>query len=403
MTTAGNAKHQAAVAATSELVAQLRVQVRAELDVLLALAGPLGDLLDTRQSVGLGFMTPEGKERANEQARLDRQAARGVAHRAAGVGRAWLNGTETTRGTGQVPAPVTVTAASAAAQILFGLQQHVRRLVKAGALLPTLEAEQTEAEELGLCTWPRRQLTATPPTTDGTISDLVAHLGRLVDVYASRPGLQAMLRDLDHLEQVAREVVDGPARTNHPDVCPWCGHASLVIHHRADGRDAAFIRCEGRHACTCDDPWCTCRHHPGRNRHEWIQSGRAAHTWRDLARQQKHRKELIILETKAHDAVQRTLALHAPTPTYRDVDDCPSPAEHAPSWSDAEGAARICTACPPLDSVCDHCRTERGEYVVHPCPTAQALDLDPLPAENSADTTAANAPGDPAAPTNTQE
>ncbi|NHA02012.1 hypothetical protein G5V59_26850 [Nocardioides sp. W3-2-3] len=74
----GNARHRAAVERTADAVTQAAHRhPRAGSMSSSSLARHLGDLLDTRQSVGLGFMTPQAKVLAGEQDRQDRAAARG--------------------------------------------------------------------------------------------------------------------------------------------------------------------------------------------------------------------------------------------------------------------------------------------------------------------------------------
>lgn len=396
MNAAGNVKHQAAVTRTSERVLVLRCEIRDQLAVLCQLVAKLEDLADTRQSVGLGFLTPEGKELANKQTRTDRAAARGQ-HRARGVGLKFLN-SAAVLGTGQVEAPVTMTAVSASAAVLFTLQHHVRRLSKP-ALLRVLEAEQTTAEDLGVCTWPRNHLVVVPPTSDGDVDTLAAHLARLVDVYSSRPGLTALLRDLERAEADARDVIDGPAKTNHPDRCPWCGHDSLVILHRVLGRDVQLIRCEGRHPCTCDDQFCDCRRNPTGNNHEWENSGRATQNWQELQRQQTRRKELAILETKALDALNAIAALHQPF--WIDADGHTHQHyvlvagdeldNHAPDHVCIDIGIDACQIDPdaPADSThsvpaCTECQWagDNGESgsLIWPCATYRATQIDTPPA-----------------------
>lgn len=282
----GNAKHQAAVTTAAEKLELLRADVHAELTALRQVHQLLLELLDTRQSVGLGFQTPEVKASANAQAKADRLAARTPG---------------TVPAIGQSPAPVTITAVSASAQILFAVRHHIRRLA------PPAVAAAAAAVPAGRG---RRPLEV--PTTDADIPTMLDHLEVIVDALTSSKLLRELLRDLEHQHRLAADVVDGPARTNHPQPCPWCGRTTLVIHHRAPGRDTAFIRCEGTHPCECDWSFCDCHRNPTRNRHEWTNSGRAAHTWRDLANLQTKRQELIVMETKALDAIERVKALHQP-------------------------------------------------------------------------------------------
>lgn len=382
--TAGNAKHQAAVAAAAEQVVKLRADIHRQLDVVVELAAHLEDLADTRQSVGLGFITPEGRELADKQARADRLAARTP---------------NSVPPSGPVPAPVTMPAVSASAEILFTLRHHVDRLGR-------------RAIAAGLCLIPRL-----PENAD--IADLATRLRTLVDLITSQRRLAELLRELDHLEEISSNVVDGPAKTNHPDACPWCGRHTLVIHHREPGRDTPVIRCEGIHLCQCTDPWCPC-HRPApahkRPRHEWVNSGRATHTWPQLAREQNHRKELMAIETKATAAVERARQLHQPrTITYPDgsvwtsfvhVPRDQAPADHVcevvvtepladddprlwqPYCQDTGNghswhAVQICASCGDGGDSGD-----AEHAVIWPCPTYRALELDqPDVADAGADDT----------------
>lgn len=405
--THGNLKHQAAAERTSERVAELRYDIRRQLLVLVDLDHTLEDLAGTRQSVGLGFMTPEARAAADKQAAIDRGIARGAA-RISTPGLAWLGSSHIASPAGAAAAPVTMAAVSVSAEILFTLQQHVRRLAKpARELAVRHEAEQLaappEITDDGTVTFRvmLHPLSVEPPTSDGDVVELARHLGRLVEYYASRPGLEAILRELDHLEQKARDVVDGPSKSNHPEPCPWCGQHSLVIHHRAPGRAEMFVRCEGRHRCVCDDEWCAC-HRNGRHRHEWVNAGRAKNPvgGRDrysLASLITYRKEQAVLETKALDTLERIKALHQPI--WTDADDnvhtqyvqvaAEDLAQHAPDHVCVETGLDACEAPDhehpgaALHSVpaCVECQTttEDGDPAryVWPCRTYQlAAELD---------------------------
>lgn len=359
----GNAKHQAAVEATAERVLELRADIATELQVLVDLADQLEDLADTRQSVGLGFMTEDLRRLADQQARADRAAVRTQPEREI-PGTDWMNAAAIL-GSGQVPAPVTIAAVSASAEISFALQHHIRRLAPAAVRAAAV-----------LVPGGHGRLPAAP-SSEGDVAQLVEHLALLVDVYSSRPGLEEILRDLDQLEATAREVVDGPARTRHPEPCPWCGRPSLVIIHREQGRDTQLIRCAGRHACECDYEFCDCHRNPFRNRHEWVNSGRAAHTWNELSNLQNARKELAQMETKALDALERVLAVHQPT---------------AGAWVDTAQVAEInallddphvcndeCEGDAHLVFACGTCADSDGGWQPYPCATVRALDLTPSP------------------------
>lgn len=424
----GNARHQAAIEQAGEVIRDLRVNVRTQLGVLRTQLEQLADLADTRQSVGLGFQTPEIQAARARQDAEDRAAARGAtAPTNAALGHAWMNAPA-----GSIPgvheAPVTMPAVSVAADVLFTLQHHVRRLGRViqdavdaadrethsgwhGAVLAYWVRQVGHTAQAGVddgrgwCAWPseypeplprpvepegRHPIAREPITSDGTAIELTHQLDRIVGYYANRKGLEHLLRDLDHLERTVADVVDGPARTNHPDPCPWCGHRSLVVCHRAPGRDEMFIACDGKHPCRCDDEWCACQRDPIRNRHEWVNSGRAKNAVdgrspHSLATLIATRKETALLETKALDVLEQIRAMHQPT------------------WRDDDGTEHryyVTTPVPPADHVClidgsercdpasdEHlvpacteCQQTGGDgYVVSlfwPCPTYVAADLD---------------------------
>lgn len=378
---AGNAKHQAAVTATTDRIGELRSDIAAQLKTLMTLVDQLEDLADTKQSVGLGFQTAEMLAARGRQDAADRAAARGIRTH---TDHSWIPGLAMLRGesgkpSGPTPAPVTMAPVNVLAEITFSLQHHVRRLGKKG-LLVALEAEQTEQEDAGVCTYPPRaitQLANAGVDENGGIPQLAERLAALVEGYAKRAGLEWILRELDTLEDHARDVIDGPAKTSHPDPCPWCGRTTLAVHHREAGRSAAVIRCIGTHPCECDYEHCDCHRAPTRNRHEWVNSGRAARTWTELRNLQNSRKELARMETLALDAIERVRALHTETPLYPFIDECTNPNGHAEhSWIDSEASvSHICIACEPITTICAHCANLTADEIsTWPCPTIQTID-----------------------------
>lgn len=332
-----NARHEKAVATTADVVAQLRTDLRAQLDRLRGYDLVLGVLANGAQAGGPTVITPAGREARAKQDKLDRQAAHGIpthTDHSFITGLTWLR-VERGLPAGATAAPANMAAAGAAAQLRATLQHHVRRLAKA--------AVRTAAREVP---GHHGRLPDHPFTTDGTIDDLAGHLTYLVDLWASRPGLQALLRDIDHLVDAVEDVVYGPARTPYPDPCPWCDQKTLVFRHRAPGRDEAFIRCEGRHPCRCDDPWCHCQHNPGRHRHEWVNSGRAANSIDGrsptaLVNLIARAKELAILEPRALTRLEHIAGIHGAY--WLDDNDQPFPsfiylAEDDPNAPHAERA-----------------------------------------------------------------
>ncbi|MCB9377107.1 MAG: hypothetical protein H6515_14725 [Microthrixaceae bacterium] len=360
----GNARHQAAVAATAELVEQLRADIVAQLEHLLDQDRHLEALAGTRSGGGLEFMTDEARALADKQTRTDRAIARG-AGKIEDLGLVWVNSATMLAG-GQAPAPVNLAAVSASAEILFTLQDYVRRLTR--RVLPHLRALD-----------PDHELVRRPPTTDGDTTELARDLVRLIDAVDDRPLLQELLRVLDHLDDTAANVIDGPAKTRHPEPCPWCGRHTLVIHHRIPGRGSAVIRCDGRHPCECDHTWCECHRNPVRHRHEWENSGRATHNWNTLRRLQNAAQENQRMETTAQDALDRVRDLHDQMPLYPWASECAHPAEHEPGWlEDLEQPGEyFCPLCPPVQVVCRSCRDDDGSEIPYPCPTIRAIEGDP--------------------------
>lgn len=377
----GNLKHQAAVAATADKVVGLRIDIHAQLTALVKVADLLEELADTRQSMGAGFISADMLEARAKADAATRQAIRIPTSRVAeqGPGLDWMRAMPG-RASGASPAPVTMPAVSVLAEVIFTLRHHIRRLGRTG-LLVALEAEQAEQEDAGVCAWPPRRITRIgidpDATRTATVRSLAERLDALVDGYTNRVDLAAILTDLDNLRDKASDVIDGPAKTNDPEPCPWCGQNSLVIHHRSPGRDAAFIRCQGRHACECDWDWCNCHRNPVRNRHEWVNSGRATHTWTALKNLQNTRKELTRMETLALDALDRIRTLHAEQQLFPWAGDCTSPDEHRDSWeAPTVGDVLICPNCEPVGTVCAYCLAlaDDVDEAAYPCPTIQAID-----------------------------
>lgn len=408
----GNVKHRAAQAAAVERLQVLRGDIHTQLATIAKLHRQLADLADTRQRVGMPFQTPAAREAADRSARLDRVAARTP---------------NSVPPSGPVPAPVTMPSVSAAAEILFTLRSHVQRYARAligsydaqSAFHPgpltiadlrdhadwhaamatwrtTYQAWRTQVQAdraAGVCTWPhqpaptappapagRNPLVVDPPSSDADVDQLLAHIGRLVDHYTNKPRLYDLLRELEHLQDVALTVLDGvPAKEPAPrPTCPWCGRQSLALIHR-ERRDkhtglirVEVIRCEGTHTCTCTHETCAC--HRGR-RHEWHRAARPPENWYTLANLQNKHQELTAMETNALDAINRIRQLHFETNLQPWAGDCPTPAEHQHQALSERYA--ICLDCPPLGQVCAHCADLTEDPIANwPCPTIQALELD---------------------------
>lgn len=396
---AGNAKHQAALAAQAEQLLTLRADIADTLVVLVEQTHQLEALTDSRQRLRARLVTEETRAMIDKQTRLDRAAARGLVDRVTDTGLTWMNHPARI-GTGQVAAPVqTMPALSVVAEIRHTLRHHIRRLGRP-AKLALLEAEQTLVEDHGICAWPRHPLSAhltttTVDTTDHGIAHLAARLLRLVEAYTNRRDLDALKRDLDRLEEAALDITHGmPGRSALPigsETCPHCGRNTLALLSRVDGVKALVVRCEGTHRCECTWEFCECHRNPRRNRHEWINSGSAAHTFHELHNLQTKRKELAILETKALDAIDVIRGLHQPVPLYRPASDCADPDGHSPLGYDDLGnpGEQYCTHCPPAQHVCSTCGslTTTDAFVPYPCATAVACAVDDTRTPDQPDTT----------------
>jgi hypothetical protein len=381
---AGNAKHHAALVAQGEQLVSLRAEIVERLAVLADLARKLEDLAGSRQRVRARLITAEAREIFEAQAKRDRAAARGLVGRNPDRSLAWMN-LPARVGTGQVHAPVeTLPALSVVAEIRHALRHNIARLGRP-AKLTALEVEQTLEEDHGYCPWPRHPiLTTGVDIDDHGVDHLAVRLAQLVDVYTNRKELAALNRDLERLEESAKDIAEGmpgkSAMTIGHETCPHCGRDTLALLSRVPGITALVIRCEGTHQCRCDDDLCACRRRDPR-RHEWINSGHATHTWHDLKRAQNKLKERILLETKATDAVTAVLLIHQAVHYQPWSNDCPTPETHQRDWvepsnADDQPGALVCMACDPIQTACTECHEPDGAPVPWPCLTALACDLD---------------------------
>lgn len=394
---AGNAKHQAALAAQAEQLLSLRAEITDTLVILTGLAHSLEAMTDSRHRVRARLVTEETLQIFAKQTRLDRAAARGLVDRIEAPGLTWMNAPGRA-GSGQVEAPVqTMPALSVVAEIRYTLRHHIRRLGRPAKLV-ALELEQTLEEDHGYCPWPRNPiLTASVDVEDQGVTHLAARLLRLVEAYTNRKDLDALKRDLDRLEEAALDVTEGMAgKSSLPvgsETCPHCGRNTLVLLSRVEGVKALVVRCEGQHRCECTWEFCDCHRNPRKNRHEWINSGSAAHTFHELHNLQTKRKELTILETKALDAIERIRALHQP---IYEIDGTPTPARF-PLTGDSVPTFHTCNdECAPDEEfdgadgpvvhqvdLCGACGlvplttgSEPHPDELWPCPTHRATELD---------------------------
>lgn len=382
-----NARHAAALEQREITMAELRDDIRATLQHLVRLDRQLGSIAEDRDQVVLGFQTPDSKAAQGKATLLDRAAVRGLHARRDEPGLAFLNATSTTIASGRVAAPVAIAATSAAAGIRYGLLHHLRRLTRSAGRLAA-EIEQTALEDDNACPWPRLEVAGQPLPADATTAQLAQRLWDHVQAYANRPGLQTIRDDLDKLEESARDVTDGPSKSNHPDACPWCGRQTLVVRHREKGQPVQAIKCEGTHRCVCDYAFCACHRNPRENRHEWVNSGRAANTWHQLHNLITSRKEAAAMEYRATEALEQIRQLHRPV--IVDEHDGEMPARF-PLSGDAVPEHHECNAgCEAFEGEAYHdvdlCGT-CGQVPLHtgqephpdelwPCPTYRAADLE---------------------------
>ena len=367
-----NAKHTAALEQHTNRVNELRAEITTVLARLNTWTAQLDELADTHQTLGHGVTTDQHRAIRNRQDAADRAAARGHQPRTT-PGLDWLHPTYV-HGTGKVDAPVTMPVVSVSAEIRTTLQHHIHRLGKPARLAYVSHprrAGKTHALEV-----------LRVAVDDHGITHLTNRLAVLVWTYTNRPGLEAILRDLDHLDTRARHTINGPDQTNHPDPCPWCGRHTLVITHRAAGRDTAYVTCTGTHPCHCPDQWCPCQRPGTRHRHEWTNSRHDHLNWTRLARDIAHQEHEMTAETHARDTLDQIRQLHDTQMLYPWDNECPTPGEHAEQHIDTEDASGlICVACDPTGQVCTSCHTDDGEPYPWPCPTAKLLD----PQENPDD------------------
>jgi hypothetical protein len=361
-----NAKHQAALAAQDDEAAVLRGDITDTLAILVDLAAHLEALTDSRQRLRARVVTEETRAIFDKQTRLDRAAARGQVGRIEDTGLGWMNNPARI-GTGQVQAPVqTMPALSVVAEIRFTIRHHIRRLGRPAKLI-ALEHEQTLAEDHNVCPWPRHAVLVTSlDVGDAGIAHLAQRLAVLVAGYTNRRDLRAIKRELDHLEEAALDITEGmPGKSALPigsETCPHCGRNTLVLLSRVPGQHALVVKCEGTHRCECTWEFCDCHRNPRKNRHEWINSGSAAHTFNELHNLQTKRKELTILETKALDAIEQIRTIHQPTVTLEDGTTAPA---RFPLTGDAVPAHHVCN---------DDCRTD-DEFDGPDGPVVHQVDL----------------------------
>lgn len=148
--------------------------------------------------------------------------------------------------------------------------------------------------QAGWCLWPPVGAAATATQCVDVLRDLTYLRPELV---TRTDWLLQIARDVEHLLEQTRRLVDVDTRVPHPDPCPWCGRRSLVHHVEDD-----LIVCERtlnprtgrRPVCECTRPVCPC-HAPGVFEHSWSsQASRFDESWEGLA-------NLVQSRRAAHD------------------------------------------------------------------------------------------------------
>ncbi|BBH17481.1 hypothetical protein Back2_17680 [Nocardioides baekrokdamisoli] len=415
----GNAKHQTAIATAEDRTIGLRAEISEWIRLILEATSHLEALVDTKQAIAIGHQNADTAAARAKQEATDRKAARTPVSQLADArpGLDWLRAVPGRAGA-NTKTPGTMPALSALAEISFTLQHNVRRIGRKH-LLAVLEAEQTAIEDHEYCIWPPRRLALTVDHDAGSyqvtqvlaandvvcawprryfvhfkqgdengIRHLAQHLTALAAVLNNRRELHAIVRDLEHLHDMATTVIDGePAKQPAPrPTCPWCGRDSLVLVNRDPKKPwqtYKVIRCEGTHPCECpgDRDWCSCHRNATANRHEWVNAGRhgsAGASFSLLNELQNDYEEISRMETAALDAVDRIKQLHTPIDIYPWSSYCQSPQEHGNAWIEAEDGPDVCTACEPRATICAHCRNHYAEndldWGTYPCPTIRTLE-----------------------------
>lgn len=344
----------------------LQLGIRQHLDQLRDLLPLVHALVEGRQR-GRGFLTHEGRLVLDRQVRAERRDRRRLARHPLGL--KWLNSTTTIAGTGDTHDVATSRGLALEADIAFTLTDLIRRTAarRAATVLPRSNV-----------------LAALALPAEPTVTDLVDHLQRLVDLTPSVRALTTVAREIEPLVEQVRLAVHGRDRALLGEPCPHCGVNSLV-RYLDEGRtvceqDPASAS-KFPHPCVCPDPMCECKRNPRTFRHAWFDNPKdktQRHVF-DLEGLINHHKELAAMETLALDAVVRIRDLHQPIPIRRAADECPvkddPDVDHIYDVGDA--GEDLCWTCEPIDHACDHCTHDTDDdYTPHPCPTIAAIDQD---------------------------
>lgn len=210
-------------------------------------------MLDTRIR-GLGFLTDEGRRALDALTRIERRTAR--LNKSLGF----------PDPSGNIASPVAPKPLEVIAEAATDLQLLAHRA-------------HVALEKAGVC-----PIVGGLPDT-ASLSDLLHHVGRLLEATTSRRILDQATRDLEHLVEISNACIDGNDRTLLPVNCPHCDRRTLVVTH-----DTGVIRCDadpktGEYApCVCPDSYCACHQAPVAHRHTWYRANLAGpNSWWSLS------------------------------------------------------------------------------------------------------------------------
>lgn len=214
-----------------------------------------------------GVYGPEARRAQNELARLEKAERFDTTVRALGQG--FVRGVPATTTTS--PAPAQIAVVSIFAEVDATLRHQARRIQR------RLAADQVHAA------LPSLPVNPSP-------AQLRRRVRALAYACTSPTLLKDLVRDLQHLVDIATTYVDGQERVAMPDPCPHCDTKSLVVNHRTH-----TIRCDRdpvtgqQHPCRCGDPYCRCALNPFENRHEWQRARTGPGSWWSLSDLQERR------------------------------------------------------------------------------------------------------------------
>lgn len=225
----------------------LQLEIVSQLAILLELIPKVADLADAPQR-GFGFLTYEGRQVQNDMIRKERRDQ----IKAAILGRPL--------GHGATAAPGNFPAITTYVEIWAASRHQVRRLVRWQAKNGHRPTVAPHVDQV--------------PVDGATAIQLLRMLRPLVWEVTEDKVLNAVLADLQHVQQLAERLIDGPSRVPYPKaLCPHCRRPTLVAIYVKGVVESVICEKDQttgtRHACTCPDPLCECKQRPIAHRHEW--------------------------------------------------------------------------------------------------------------------------------------